>query len=83
MTLTRSAAVVPGPHSYLGCVASAQEAVGKGANMKVSPYYSINPADPDVYHDHGDCPSGQQIPSSNKRQGTNNYPRCKHCVAMG
>ena len=51
--------------------------------MKVQPYYSINPADPDVHHDHDDCPSGQQIPLQNKRQGTNGYPRCKHCVAMG
>jgi len=51
--------------------------------MKVPAYYSINPTDPDVYHDHDDCPSGQQIPSGNKRQGTNGYPRCKHCVSMG
>lgn len=50
---------------------------------KVPPYYSINPSDPDVYHDHDDCPSGQQIPDHNKRYGTNNDPRCEHCRAMG
>jgi hypothetical protein len=50
---------------------------------KVAPYHSINPSDPDVYHDHDDCPSGQQIPAHNRRSGTGGYPRCKHCVNMG
>jgi hypothetical protein len=31
-------------------------------NVRVSPYYSINPTDPDVHHVHSDCPSGKQIP---------------------
>ena len=26
---------------------------------KVSSYHSSNPSDPDVYHDHSDCPTGQ------------------------
>jgi hypothetical protein len=51
--------------------------------MAGNAYYSINPTDRDVYHDHDDCPSGQQIPSWNRRPGTNNYPRCKHCIEMG
>lgn len=51
--------------------------------MKVPAYYSTNPSDPDVHHDHDNCPSGQQIPAHNRRQGTNGYPRCKHCVDMG
>ncbi len=51
--------------------------------MKVASYYSINPTDPDVYHDHSDCPSGQQIPPANRRAGTGGYRRCQHCVAMG
>ena len=51
--------------------------------MKVNSYYSANPSDPDVHHNHNDCPSGQQIPISNKRSGTNGYPRCGHCVKMG
>ena len=50
---------------------------------KVAPYHSINPSDPDVYHDHDDCPSGQQIPAHNRRAGTGGYPRCKHCVNLG
>ena len=50
-----------------------------GGLMLVSPYYSINPSDPDVHHKHSDCLSGKQIPAHNKRPGTNNYPLCKHC----
>jgi len=52
---------------------------------KVSPYYSINPTDPDVWHDHDDCPSGQQIPATNKRPGkgpNDSYRKCKHCNDM-
>jgi hypothetical protein len=30
---------------------------------KVANYYSTNPSDPYVYHDHDNCPTGQQIPS--------------------
>jgi hypothetical protein len=51
--------------------------------MKVSAYHSINPSDPDVYHDHDDCPEGQQIPAYNKRQGTNGYRRCQSSTKMG
>ena len=51
--------------------------------MKVSPYHSSNPTDPDVHHDHGDCPSGQQIPAKNRAAGTGGHPRCKHCQKMG
>ena len=51
--------------------------------MKVNAYHSSNPTDPDVYHDHNDCPSGQQIPAGNKVSGTGNFPKCKHCVKMG
>ncbi len=48
--------------------------------MKVSPYHSKNPTDPDVYHDYDDCPTGRQIPQHNKAPGTNNYRRCKDCI---
>jgi hypothetical protein len=51
--------------------------------MKVSAYHSSNQSDPDVYHDHDDCPTGQQIPSWNKRPGTAGYPRCKQCADKG
>ena len=54
-----------------------------GDHMKVAAYHSSNPSDPDVYHDHDDCPSGQQIPSVNRRPGTGGYPRCQHCVNKG
>ena len=50
--------------------------------MRVSPYYSINSSDPDVHHMHSDCPSGQQIPASNKKQGTNGYRLCRTCSDM-
>ncbi|MCJ1683978.1 MULTISPECIES: hypothetical protein [unclassified Rathayibacter] len=50
--------------------------------MRVNAYYSINPNDPDVHHVHSDCPSGQQIPPANKRQGTNGYRQCLTCASM-
>jgi hypothetical protein len=49
---------------------------------KVATYYSIDPTDPDVYHDQDNCPSGQQIPAANRRSGTNNYDKCGHCKKM-
>jgi hypothetical protein len=49
---------------------------------QVGNYYSINPSDPDVYHDQSNCPSGQQIPAANRRSGTNGYSKCKHCRDM-
>jgi hypothetical protein len=49
---------------------------------KVYPYYSIDPTDPDVYHDYSDCPAGQQIPDKNRRSGTGGRRRCLHCVRM-
>lgn len=51
--------------------------------MNVAPYHSTNPSDPDVYHDHDNCPSGQQIRWYNKKPGTGGYPKCKHCVGLG
>lgn len=51
--------------------------------MRVSAYHSSNPSDPDVYHDHSNCPSGQQIPAANKVSGSGGNPRCRHCVSMG
>jgi len=51
--------------------------------MKVQPYYSINPSDPDVYHDHDNCPTGQQIPAYNRRNGTGGYRKCEQCQKMG
>lgn len=46
---------------------------------KVSPYHSTNPTDPDVYHDHNDCPAGKQIPAKNRRSGKGGHRKCKRC----
>ena len=50
--------------------------------MRVPPYYSTNPNDPDVHHVHSDCPSGKQIPASNRRPGTNDQRLCRTCAGM-
>lgn len=50
---------------------------------KVAPYHSSNPSDPDVHHDHDDCPTGQQIPERNLRQGTGGKRRCEQCKQRG
>ena len=46
---------------------------------RVPAYYSTNASDPDVHHVCSTCPSGMQIPTRNKRSGTNGYRRCKTC----
>lgn len=51
--------------------------------MKVNPYYSANLADASVYHDHSRCTVGMAIEKTNKRFGTNGYPRCRECVKLG
>ncbi len=51
--------------------------------MKTTAYHSSNPSDPDVHHDHSNCPSGQQIPAHNRLSGTGGYHRCGHCKNMG
>ena len=50
---------------------------------KTAPYHSSNPTDPDVYHDHDNCPTGRQIPSHNRRSGTGGQRRCKQCQQLG
>ena len=50
---------------------------------KVSPYHSTNPSDPDVYHDHDDCPPGSQIPPHKRAAGTGGHRRCHTCESMG
>ncbi len=51
--------------------------------MRVPAYHSSNQSDPDIHHNHSDCPTGQQIPAHNKLDGTGGYPRCKQCVSKG
>jgi hypothetical protein len=48
-----------------------------------APYHSIDPTDPDVQHVFSDCPNGEQIPSRNRRDGTNGWPMCGTCRNMG
>lgn len=50
--------------------------------MRVNPYYSSNPSDPDVHHVYDDCPTGQQIPRRNRQLGTGGNPQCKQCRDM-
>ncbi|WNM23626.1 hypothetical protein [Demequina capsici] len=50
--------------------------------MKIAEFHSINPTDPDVYHDESTCGPGQQIPSYNKRPGTGGYRKCKDCIRI-
>jgi len=47
--------------------------------MKVAPFHSSNPTDPDVYHDDDRCPSGQQIPPRNIVTGTGGQRKCLTC----
>jgi hypothetical protein len=51
---------------------------------KVPPYHSSNPDDPDVWHDHDNCPAGSQIPARNliAGKGSGNR-RCRLCERMG
>ena len=51
--------------------------------MKTTAHHSSNPSDPDVYHDHSNCSSGQQMPAHNRLSGTGGHPRCGHCSIMG
>lgn len=47
--------------------------------MKVSPYHSITPEEPEVYHDDNNCPYGKNIKPENKRSGTDGRPKCQWC----
>ena len=50
--------------------------------VKTSACHSTNQDDPDVYHDHTDCPSGSQIPAKNRETGTGGHRRCETCQSM-
>lgn len=49
----------------------------------VYPFYSVNealkPASQRVHHNNSDCPPGRDIPSWERKQGTNNYRLCDVC----
>ena len=46
------------------------------------PWYSAKPTDPRVYHDNTDCVEGENIEPRNRRPGTNDLPRCRHCTYL-
>lgn len=88
----RSAAVGSGsPQNALlpaeTCATWASEAKESTTMAKVAPYHTITPERPygerDVYHDHNNCPTGQQIEPQNRRQGTAGRPRCVDCTRLG
>jgi hypothetical protein len=49
--------------------------------VKVAAYHSSKPADPEVYHDQHDCPTGQQILARHVVTGTGGYDKCEHCAS--
>ncbi len=51
--------------------------------MKVAPFHSSNPSDPDVYHDQSTCPPGSQIPAKNRLPGTGGNRKCLTCRGIG
>ncbi len=50
---------------------------------RVADYYSVNeaakPVQNRVYHNNNACPSGRDIPQSERRPGRNGYRICEHC----
>jgi hypothetical protein len=50
--------------------------------MSTDPYYSSAPGEPEVYHDHRECPVGRGIPILRRRHGTNDMARCLYCISM-
>ena len=54
---------------------------------KVKPYHTTTDEaarnQRNVYHDHDNCPDGKRIEPKNKRDGTDNRPRCDECKKLG
>lgn len=50
--------------------------------MEIFAFHSSNPADPDLYHDHDDCPDGSGIASWNRVAGAFGYHRCPTCRSL-
>ncbi len=51
--------------------------------MTIQPFNSINEVkklvDKRVYHNNNKCPSGNDIPKKERREGTAGYRLCQHC----
>ncbi|QNG19087.1 hypothetical protein G4H71_19865 [Rhodococcus triatomae] len=50
--------------------------------MEILAFHSSRPADPDLYHDHDDCPDGKGIASWNRTVGAFGYHRCPICRSL-
>ena len=46
---------------------------------RTSPWHSIRPEDPKVYHDNTSCTEGNNIEDKNRRAGTDGRRQCDHC----
>ena len=46
---------------------------------KKSPWHSVKPGTPQVYHDNSNCTKGNNIEKENVRQGTDNRRLCDEC----
>jgi len=49
---------------------------------KVPPFHSSIPQYRNVYHDDNKCPEGKKIRARNRRPGTDERPRCSHCMRL-
>jgi len=50
--------------------------------MKTSPWYSVKPNAPPVYHDNTECHLGNNIERENRRSGTDGRPKCEVCERL-
>jgi hypothetical protein len=52
----------------------------------IYPFHSVNellkPSNHRVYHDNNLCAPGRDVPSWERRQGTNNYRQCDICTNL-
>jgi hypothetical protein len=49
---------------------------------KIYPFHSTIPSDRAVHHDNNACPEGQEIPLTNRRDGTGGRPQCERCQKL-
>jgi len=50
--------------------------------MKTSPWHSVKPNDPLVYHDETRCTEGNNIETQYRREGTGGRRKCKRCTEI-
>jgi hypothetical protein len=48
--------------------------------LKVSPFHTSEPEDPERYHDNSACPYGQNIKPEHKVSGTGGRKKCSWCA---